>query len=190
MQPNQGKAIYEIMRANNTKSALELGIFHGVSTCYMAGSLQDSGPGTRMAAIDLELARNKEPNVEHLPERAGLRDLVDVYYEPRSYNWRLMKFIEEGRRFDFCYFDGGHNWHDTGYAFFLVDKLLNTGGLALFDDLPWIAGNQEFAKHWPEEEKVVPAVRKVWDLLVGQHPSYKQLWVQGAWGLAQKVASS
>ena len=40
-------------------------------------------------------------------------------------------------KFDFCYIDGGHNWSDTGFAFFLVDRLLKSNGIIVFDDLDW-----------------------------------------------------
>ena len=59
--------------------------------------------------------------------------------EPKSYLWRLMKIIEQNSEpiYDFIFIDGGHDWYTTGYAFFLVDKLLKPGGYILFDDLDW-----------------------------------------------------
>ena len=39
--------------------------------------------------------------------------------------------------FDLVYLDGGHTWDATGFAFFLVDKLLRSGGWLIFDDIYW-----------------------------------------------------
>ena len=39
--------------------------------------------------------------------------------------------------FDFVFLDAGHTWDVTGFAFFLVDRLLRPGGWLLFDDLNW-----------------------------------------------------
>lgn len=183
----QGTLIGDIIKEYDCKSVLELGFFHGVSTCYIAGALDDLGGKRTITTIDLEGAKtDRRPNVEELLATLGLRDKAEVYYEPKSYNWRLMKFIEEGRRFDFCYVDGGHNWYDSGYAFFLVDKILNPGGLILFDDLYWSAKNMPDASDWPSEERTTKGVLKVWELLVCQHPDYEEVWIRNSWGLARK----
>ncbi|MDD3012974.1 MAG: class I SAM-dependent methyltransferase [Candidatus Gastranaerophilales bacterium] len=164
---------------NKFKNILELGFYHGVSTCYIAGAIDELGGG-KVTTIDLETVRTKDPNIETLLTDLGLREYVDIYFEPKSYIWRLMKMIEAdpSPRFDFCYIDGGHNWYDTGYAFFLIDKLLLPGGWIIFDDLDWAYDNYpamknlEFVKRLPEEERITPQVRKVYELLVKQHPNY------------------
>ncbi|MDJ0569896.1 MAG: class I SAM-dependent methyltransferase, partial [Pleurocapsa sp. MO_192.B19] len=121
--------------------------------------------------------------------KCGYLDLVDFYYEPVSYNWRLMKLIEEQKTFDFCYLDGGHDWYNTGYAFFLVDKLLQPGGWILFDDLDWTMEHidAKWALKKPLEERITPQVRKVWELLVQTHPNYTNFQERGSWGYAEKI---
>jgi hypothetical protein len=51
--------------------------------------------------------------------------MVNYYFEPTSYTWRMMKMLEEdeGPRFDLCYLDGAHSWFVDGFAFFLIDRL-------------------------------------------------------------------
>lgn len=186
MRIQQAKRMRKILMKYKPARLLELGFFHGVSSMYMAAMLDELGDERKLTTVDLTVAKDKKPNIEELATGLGLSHLVDVHYEQRTYLWRLMKFIEEGRRFDFCYLDGGHNWGDTGFAFFLVDKLLADGGLILFDDFNWTAEGREWAASWPLEEQQTSPVERTWELLVGQHPKYKRLWVKDGWALARK----
>ena len=69
----------------------------------------------------------------------GLEHRVDVRLHGRSFTMTLMDMLEknDSPMFDFCYFDGGHTWDITGYAFLLVDKLLLPGAWFVFDVLDW-----------------------------------------------------
>lgn len=187
MSLKQAKEITDFLRRNRLSKVLELGFYHGVSSCYFAAAMKALG-GEPIVTIDLLSAKQRDPNIEDLLARCDLLDHAEFYYEPTSYNWRLMKFIEEGRRFDFCYIDGGHDWYNTGYAFFLVDKLIEPGGWIVFDDLDWTM--QHVSASWAQnrsaEEKSTPQVRKVWELLVQQHPSYGNFREQDRWGFARK----
>ncbi len=186
MQLRHARRLEKIFRDYNCSRALELGFFHGVSSMYMAAILDEMGGGRSLTTIDKLVAKTKQPNIEQLASELGLTSYITHFYEERSYLWRLMKFIEEGRKFDFCYLDGGHNWGDTGFAFFLVDKLLVDGGLILFDDFNWTAEGKDWAADWPDEEKKISPVERTWDLLVGQHSDYRQVWVKDGWALARK----
>lgn len=182
----KAERLRKILIQYRCKHLLELGFFHGVSSMYMAAVLDEAASGGSLTTIDKLVAKDKKPNIEQLGSELGLSRYIEHFYEERTYLWRLMKFIEEGRRFDFCYLDGGHNWGDTGFAFFLVDKLLVDGGLILFDDFHWTAENKEWSADWSLEEQQLKPVERTWELLVADHPGYKRLWVKGAWALARK----
>ncbi len=178
---------------------LELGFFHGVSSAYLATILQMNGGG-HLTTIDRAVAREKRPNISQVLSGLGLSDMVTVYYEPRSYTWRLMKLIRQSgeHQFDFCYLDGGHSWDATGFAFFLVEKLLRPGGWILFDDLNWryarlasrYRERRQITPEWlarmSNEEIQTPQIRRVWELLVKQHPSFCEFREEGSWGFARK----
>lgn len=193
----QANRITEFIRENEIKDILELGFEHGVSTCYMAAALEETGVGS-IVTIDLEKARTLTPNIEHLLEKCGYRDMVTYYFEPTSYTWRLMRLLEENStpRFDFCYIDGAHNWFVDGFAFFLVDGLLRPGGWIIFDDLDWayatspILRDSDLVKSMPQDQRVTPQIRKVYDLLVKPHPSYGDFRVQDGWAYAHKISKS
>jgi predicted O-methyltransferase YrrM len=189
MSLKKAQVMEDFIRKHSISNILELGFFHGVSTCYMAAALEEVDQGS-IVSIDLHSAQKRQPNIEELLEKCGYLETVEFYYEPASYNWRLMKLIEaQERTFDLCYLDGGHDWYNTGLAFFLVDKLLRPGGWIIFDDLDWTMEHIEaqWALRKPEEERVTPQVRKVWELLVKTHPQYSNFYEQGGWGYAQKL---
>lgn len=192
MTPDQGEMITEFIHENKIRDVLELGFCHGVSTCYMAAALAERGEG-HIVSIDLETARQANPNVEELLTKIGHRDWVTCYYEHTSYTWRMMRFLEESSapRFDFCFLDGAHNWFVDGFAFLLADRLVRPGGWFIFDDLHWVdGGSTEAGKAMSDEERNCAQVNKIYEVLVKQHPCYGDFRVQDRWAYARKITSS
>lgn len=145
-----------------------------------------------------ELSKDKKPDIETNLMSLSLLKNVEIFYEKRSYIWRLYKFLEEKprRQYDFCYIDGEHIWDTDGFAFFLIDKLLKPGGVLVFDDLTWNVANtlklypERKSKyvHMSEDEKQTPHIGKVFELLVREHENYEnfKLLNRNDWGFAQK----
>jgi predicted O-methyltransferase YrrM len=192
MTLSQADRIRDLTREHGLADVIELGAYHGVSTCYLAAAAAENGG--RVITMDLESARSLTPNVEELLERVGLRDHVEVFYEPTSYTWRLMKMLEANPepRYDLCYLDGAHSWFVDGLAFFLVDRLLRPGGWIVFDDMEWTYAaspalrDTDMVRRMPREERETPQVRQVFDLLVKPHPAYDQFIEDGNWAYACK----
>lgn len=190
---DQALYIDNFLKKHNLTNLLELGFAHGASSCYMASTLREMGGG-HLTTIDLKGAKFRLPNIETLLDKLGLNDLVTPYYENTSYTWRLMKFIEDNDEpiFDFCYVDGAHDWYNDGFAFFLVDKLLKPGGWIIFDDMFWTfesspaLKNTSRVKNMPEDEKSIPHIGQVFNLLVKTHPNYHNFEIYNSWGIAQK----
>ncbi|RXJ84394.1 O-methyltransferase [Arcobacter cloacae] len=194
MTLSQANEITKFIEKNNLLNILELGFAHGVSTTYMANKLKQMNKGGSITCIDLEHSKDRVPRIETLLNEIDELDRVKIYFEPTSYLWRLMKFLEEDSnpKFDLCYLDGAHSWFVDGFAFFLVDKLLKPGGWIIFDDMNWTYSNSpsnknlEKVKIMPEDEKTTPQIKKVFDLLVKTHPNYHNFKETKQWGYAQK----
>jgi predicted O-methyltransferase YrrM len=195
MTVEQAKRMTSFIKEHGLKDVLELGFYQGVSSCYIAGAVKEMGG--RLSTIDRPNARDRSPNITELLDACGLTDTVDVFFEPQGFNWRLMKMLDDGKgpRFDLVYLDGGHTWDATGFAFFLVDKLLRTGGWLIFDDIDWsYATSEKFkddpkvARKLPEDYLATPQVRKVFELLVQQHPEYGDFRIEKQWAYAHKVS--
>lgn len=193
MRPRQGRKVYDHVIEHRLGRVLELGTHHGVSTCYLAGAVDEIGGS--VTTIDRVAARELDPNVEQLAERAGLAGRVTAVFAERSYTWELRKMLDQSPvpQFDFIFIDGGHEWDVTGFAFFLADRLLAPGGWLLFDDLNWsFAGSpslrdKDHVLALPAEEREAQQVGDVFRLLVATDPRYTTR-ADGNWGWAQKNA--
>ena len=192
----QAMCLAQFIREHRVRQILELGFAHGVSTCYMASALmQMEGGGGSIVTIDRPIARTRTPNIDQLLERCRCGHLVTKYFEPTSYTWRLMRFLQETPRpqFDLCYVDGAHSWSVDGFAFFLVNLLLRKGGWLIFDDVDWSYANspslqaEDWVRDMPRDERTIPQVRLVYELLVKTHPEYDNFAMKDGWAYAQKV---
>ena len=195
MNLSQAKILDEFIKTNNLTNILELGFAHGKSSCFLASTLKDMGKG-HLVTIDNNSAKTRDPNITQLLEKLDLEEYVTYYFESVSYTWRLMKFIEDNDEpiFDFCYIDGAHDWYNDGFAFILVDKLLKPGGIIVFDDYDWSFASSptmrksDYVKNMSKEEKECSQVKKVYDILVKNHPNYHnfQILHKNQWAMAQK----
>lgn len=196
MRRPAGRKVYDHIIRTGARRVLELGAFHGVSTCYLAAAVDELDSGHVVTMDRLESER-LDPNVFELLERTGLRDRVDVILAQRSFTWELKRLLEAEPRpqFDFVFLDAGHVWDVTGFAFFLVDLLLVPGGWLLFDDLNWSYAaspslrDKASTLEIPEEEREARQVRAVFDVLVAGHGGYTTS-IDGNWGWAQKVPTN
>lgn len=192
MKLAEARVFYDLIVTNRLHSCLELGFLHGVSTAYIAGAVQDLGSG-QVTTIDRITAVALDPNIDWVLSITGLRDWVQVYLEPTSFNWRLMKFLEEGRfeTFDFCYLDGGHSWYESGMAFCLIERLLKPGGWVVLDDLHFTFRqssnrHRSWVQRMPEEEQITPQIERVFELLVESNPYFDCFRRMGRFGFARK----
>ena len=202
MSPEQGRTVYEHVRATRPAEVLELGTAHGVGAAYLAAALQDNGAG-RLVTVDFAGARY-EPSPETVLAGAGLRERVELVREHSSYTWWLKEQVQARSdahgncepRFDFVYLDGAKNWTIDGLAVVLVEKLLRPGGWLLMDDLDWTYAQDPHReatdgivhRSLSEPERTEPHLRAVFELIVAQHPSFTDLRVQDEWwGWARKA---
>ena len=197
MQERDARILRDLIVDNDAKDLLELGFFHGKSSAYFAAILEDLGRG-HLITMDLKSAARREPSIHDVLAKLGLEHRVTPVYAQRSFTWDLAKMIQESSRprFDFCYFDGGHTWDDTGFGFVLVDMLLRPGGIVVFDDLPWTieAAVRDWDKQEPRywrscsaDERATACVKLVFDKLV-PYLGYTDIRVLNGkrWGMARK----
>ena len=199
---DEGEELYRFIQDTKPERCLELGHAHGVSSLYIAAALDENGRG-HLDTADLETSFDRDPNLERLLAEAGLARRVSIHREKNSYNWFLKKQIAARSAaaicepcYDFCFIDGAKNWTIDGFAFFLVEKLLNHGGWLLFDDLNWTLGKHKgrtqsdgiTVRSLSEEEIHEPHIANIFEFLVTQHPEFSNYLVQDRWwAWAQKV---
>lgn len=192
MTSTQGRIAYEFIVGQKLGRVLELGFAHGKSTCYLAAAVDELGDEGHVLTMDRAGVLDREPNLHELLDRCGLRHRVTPVIAETSYTWELMKLLDRDPqpRFDFAYIDAGHTWDVTGFGFLLVDRLLAPGGWILFDDLDWTLASSPTMRERriPEEQRITPQVRKVFELLVRTHPGYVDVHERDGWGWARKAS--
>jgi len=193
MELEEGEFVFDFITGHKLTNCLELGFYHGVSSAYIAAALHEMGTG-KLTTIDTIKVHQLQPNIESIISELGLQKYVKYYFEPNSYTWRLMKFLRKKnfKNFDFCYIDGGHTWDTTGFAYFLVSRLLKPGGWLIFDDLNWTHQNPAVShtdkvKAMAKDEQKAAQVGLVYDLLVKRDPQFTDFIVKGSWGFARKL---
>jgi predicted O-methyltransferase YrrM len=202
MSPEQGRIVYDHVRATRPAEVLELGTAHGVGAAYLAAGLDDNGAG-RLTTVDFAGAAY-DPSPEAVLARAGVAARVQVVREFSSYTWWLKEQVQARSDragnveplYDFVYLDGAKHWTIDGLAVVLVEKLLRPGGWLLMDDLDWTyaqdpgreATDGIVHRELSERERSEPHLRAVFDLIVAQHPSFTDVRVQDEWwGWARKA---
>jgi predicted O-methyltransferase YrrM len=201
------KLLYDLIREEKLTRILELGIAHGTATCYMAAALEELGEGL-ITSVDLIDAKNIfEPSAEAQLSATGLLKFAKIVRMTTGYTWFLHDEIRRNTRdhncsevYDLCIIDGPKNWTIDGAAFFFVDKLLKKDGWIIFDDYNWTyadADNRRDStdgithRNLSENERNIPHIKEVFELLVKQHPNYSDfsLLARSDWALAKKVVS-
>jgi len=195
MQEAQASVLRNLILEEDARNILEIGFFHGKSSAYIAAILEDRGSG-KLVTIDQMTARHHQPDINTVLTKAGLSGRVDAVFAERSYTWELQRMISRSPRpvFDLCYFDGGHQWDNTGFGVLLVDMLLRPGGIIVFDDMNWSMATSSYHKRNPrkslgfsEDERQAQTVRRVWETIM-PHLGYslEREVTEIGWGVARK----
>jgi predicted O-methyltransferase YrrM len=188
MTETQALWISDLIRRESLASVLEVGFFHGVSTCYLASAVAPLGG--HVTSLDIPYSAGLNPTAEELLQSCGLAPFVTLVREPAGAAWHLMKLISARQRFDLCYIDDAHTWNVTGLHFFLAEKLLRPGGFLLFDDLNWTVNGSKSGNvtghNQTDEQKETAQVGKVWNLLVKEHVNLTNFKEYHGFGLCQK----
>lgn len=151
----QCEFLQSIIKDNHFKTSVEVGLAYGTSTL----AIVDAIAANNGHAVAIDPAENSYwgGNGLELVKQAGYEGRLD-FYEEQSHT-ALSRFLAEGKKFDFAYVDSTKltDWLMVDY--FLIDKLLEAGGVLVFDDVNY------------------PSIRKL-VRYIAQLPHYK---VYGNW---------
>ena len=165
----EGYFIQDVIRKLRPKVSLEIGMLHGVSSLFICDALSEVGASKHIVIDPHQNALNRDeyltsdtspgrpPSGMTNISRAGYSQMVRLIAEP-SYQ-ALPALVADGCRVDFAFIDG---WHTFDYAFidfFYSDKLLNVGGVIVFDDMfmpavqklcRYVETNRHYTRYMPE----------------------------------------
>lgn len=133
----EGELLARLIAERKPKVSLEVGLAFGISSLFMCEALQRSVPNPRHIVIDPAQHSAdywQGAGLANL-ERAGFRQFVQFIEQPSQL--AMPELIASGTKIDFAFVDGAHTFDHALLDFFLIDQLLNVGGVVVFDDTGW-----------------------------------------------------
>jgi predicted O-methyltransferase YrrM len=133
---SEGELLQKLIREIDPTITLEVGLAYGISALFICDALYLRN-GTQHIVIDPHQRTSWEGiGIANL-HRAGYGDIVR-FFEAPSYR-ALAELEKAGQRVDFAFIDGWHTFDFTLVDFFFIDRILNVGGIVVFDDTDWSA---------------------------------------------------
>ncbi|CTQ56255.1 Putative O-methyltransferase/MSMEI_4947 [Roseibium album] len=143
----QGQLLYFLIKTLNARKVMELGVFTGYSTLWMASALPADG---RLIAID---KRNDWQEVAETHwEEAGVRAKIDFRVGRAEHTMRNLVDAGEEGTFDLIYIDADKKSYTTYYE--LALQLLRTGGIMVFDNMLRLGDVIDPAVHDPAVDDI------------------------------------
>jgi len=126
--PLQCQFLAFLIRAMNARQVVEVGVFTGIGTLWMADAV---GPEGRVTACDIT---DEYPSIgKPLWDEAGVADRIDLRIAPADQT--LKQLADDGRAgaYDLAYIDADKEAYDTYYELLL--PLMRVGGVLAFDNM-------------------------------------------------------
>lgn len=131
-----GTLFEELIQQNHLERTLEIGMAYGLSTLFICQSHHDKGSGSHIAIDPFQKTMWKSIGLLNI-ERAGLSEKLQLFEE---FSYKVLpQLLVDGKKIDFAFIDGSHQFDYTLVDFFYIDKLLEIGGYMVFDDI-WMPG--------------------------------------------------
>jgi predicted O-methyltransferase YrrM len=129
---DEGLFIQDVILRIRPHFSLEIGCAYGVSSLFICQTLKDVGAERHIIIDPFQHEFWKGIGLANL-DRAGFLSLIKFYSE---LSYRCLPRLEiEGVHLDFAFIDGQHTFDYVLVDFFYIDKMLNVGGVIIFDDI-------------------------------------------------------
>lgn len=154
ISPEQGQFLHFLARTVGARNTLEIGVFMGYSSSWVALALP---PGGRVVACDV----NEEftTRARRTWREAGVQDKIDLRLRPALET--LDELLAAGRAgaFDFAFIDADKanywNYYERSLA------LVRAGGLVVIDNVLWHGAVIDSADHSRDTEAIRDFNRKI-----------------------------
>lgn len=129
-----GDFLQGIIRDLKPRHSLEVGLAYGVSAMFICDALKSVGAEQHIVMDSHQMTPvwNNGAGLDNLRD-AGYESLIEFHGEESQR--ALPKLVERGQKIDFAFIDGAHTFDHALVDFFYIDKILNIGGIVVFDDV-------------------------------------------------------
>jgi predicted O-methyltransferase YrrM len=127
-----GEFLQTLIRSRKPKTSLEVGLAFGVSALFICEALKESGGHSHIVIDAFQRTQWHGIGLNNL-KVAGFGELVRFI---EAYSHLALPQLEaEGTTVDFAFIDGWHTFDHALADFFHIDRILNVGGVVVFDDV-------------------------------------------------------
>lgn len=135
----EGEFLKKVVNNLSPKKLIEIGCAYGVSSLYLCSALSESSNRASLIIID--------PYQSTEWENIGITNLnrvnVDYFHLlEKPSEVVLPELLIKGEKFDFAFIDGWHTFDHVLIDFFYLNKMLNIGGVIVFDDVDYPSVNK------------------------------------------------
>jgi predicted O-methyltransferase YrrM len=138
----QGHLLAGLHAAIKPKLSVEIGLAYGFSTLFILDAAFQTNAACRHIAID--------PYQDAMWHGIGRQAVKEVNFDSKfefiqeTSVTALTEMHKQGTKADYIYIDGAHTFDYALVDFFCSDRVLNIGGLVIFDDM-WMPSIQKLA---------------------------------------------
>ncbi len=133
MSPEEGGLIMRVFEAVKPDTSVETGFAYGVSTLFVCAALERNAKPARHIVIDplqnIDFERIGLLNIK----RAGYEHFVEL--RETGSELALPQLYQENTRIQAAVIDGYHTFDHALIDFFYINKMLDSGGVVIIDDV-------------------------------------------------------
>jgi predicted O-methyltransferase YrrM len=133
MNEAEGELIVRVFDSVKPDVSLEIGFAYGVSTLFACAALDRNRKPARHIVIDPSQSKLYDGIGLLNVQRAGYAHFVD-FVEAAS-EFALPRLLEAQNRIQVAIIDGWHTFDHALVDFFYINKMLDVGGVIIFDDV-------------------------------------------------------
>lgn len=159
-----GRWLYDAITTRKPERVLEIGLAWGGSAIHIGAALRDNGRGMHVVLDPFQdltwsyigATELRRLGLDQRPESENGFELIE-----RRSDTAMPEMWERGDTFQFIFIDGDHSFHGVFVDVYYAEKLLEVGGMIVFDDamsLPilkvrsYMAANMPHLKFLGEED--------------------------------------
>ena len=154
-----GQLLQEWLYEFRPRRVLEIGMAYGISSLFICDTLTQTGASTYQIVDPFQHTDWRSIGVANM-KRAGFDGSFVLHVEPSELC--LPKLLGKQVCFDFAFVDGFHTFDHTLVDFFFINRMLDIGGIVIFDDVQ------------------LPSIQKLMDHIAA-YPCYRPLTLPIGW---------
>jgi len=154
--------IFDARKNKIINSVLEIGSYEGRATIFLCSEILKEG--TTYDVIDTFGGSLEESGMSHITEKLKNNDFIyenfkhNISFHPninftihQGFSQNILPtLVQAEKKYDLIYIDASHEADDTFVDAYFAHKMLNEGGLLIFDDFLWKDPNRPHPLHSPE----------------------------------------